>query len=97
MLFVFLWFSARGRSYSTVQFIPAVESVHLTVSDIAVNFLQTRPSSELGSCSKKTDPFRQSVDIHLGRMGTALGPITAMLVCIPHPARLRGEPAVSEL
>ena len=36
----FFWFSARGRSYSTGQFVPAVESsVHVTVSDVAVDFL----------------------------------------------------------
>ena len=45
MLFGFLWLSVRGRSYSTVQFVTDVESsVHLTVSDVAVDSLSTRPS-----------------------------------------------------
>ena len=38
--FGFLWLSARGRSYSTIQFVPAVESsVHLTVIDVAADSL----------------------------------------------------------
>ena len=40
MLVVIFWFSARGRSYSTGQCVPAVESsVHVTVSDVAVDSL----------------------------------------------------------
>ena len=58
MLFGFLWFSARGQSYSTVQFVPAVElSVHLTVSDVAVDSLSNPSLMRVRLMQSKTDQF----------------------------------------
>ena len=64
----------------TVQSVQAFDSsVHLTVSEAAVDSRQNPPLMRVRLKQSKTNPFRQSVDIHLGRTDSALCPITVML------------------
>ena len=91
MLFAFLWFSACEQSYSIVPFVTTIESsVHLTVSEVAVNSLSNPSLMRVRLMQSKMDPFRQGVDIYLGRTSTTKCPITAMLVYLARRDREAG-------
>ena len=67
----------------------AVEwSVHQKFSDVAVDSLSNPSLIRVRLMqSKKTDPFRQGVEIHIGRTGTDLCPVTEMLVYLAQRGR----------
>ena len=54
-------------------------SVHLSVEDIAIDSRAAPSIIRLRLKQSKTDPFRQRVDIHLGKTDSDLCPVTAVL------------------
>ena len=54
-------------------------SAHLCLADISVNDAQQPSIIRLHLKASKTDPFRQGVDVHVGRTGSALCPVAALL------------------
>ena len=70
-------------------------SFHLTVSDVAVDSRQNPSLMIVRLKQSKTDPFRQGVDLHLGRTGSALCPITAMLAYLARRGKEAGPLSLS--
>ena len=54
-------------------------AAHLCLADISVNDAQQPSIIRLHLKASKTDPFRQGVDVHVGRTGSALCPVAALL------------------
>lgn len=54
-------------------------SVHLNLADIAVDNQQSPNILQIKLKASKTDPFRQGIDIHIGKTNNALCPISATL------------------
>ena len=54
-------------------------SVHLSVEDVAIDSRAAPSIIRLRLKQSKTDPFRRSVDIHLGKTDSDLCPVTAVL------------------
>ena len=55
-------------------------SAHLNFSDISVDNSAMPSIIQVRIKASKTDPFRQGVNIHIGRTGNELCPVTALLV-----------------
>ena len=66
---------------------PSVEaydaSVHLSLSDVALDSHSTPSLIRLRVKASKTDPFRKGVDIFLGRTSSSLCPVKAMIAYLP--------------
>ena len=75
---MFLWFMRVGELTA-----PAVSlydpDVHLCVADIAVDSLRAPSIMNITIKQSKTDPFRKGVCLAIGRTGTSLCPVAAML------------------
>ena len=55
------------------------ESVHLSVRDVAVDD-PTHPSIiQIRIKQSKTDPFRKGIDLYVGKTGSSLCPVAAMM------------------
>ena len=54
-------------------------SVHLSVQDIAVDDSKHRSVLRIAIKQSKTDPFRKGVDLFVGKTGSSLCPVAAML------------------
>ena len=54
-------------------------SVHLNFSDIAADIPHSPTIMQIKLKASKTDPFRQGVDVHIGKTNNALRPVTALL------------------
>ena len=59
-------------------------SVHLSISDIAVDNSKAPAVVRVTIKASKTDPFRKGVELYLGKTGTTVCPVTAMVsyLCI---------------
>ena len=55
------------------------EATHLTFSDLAVDEVQAPKVLKVHLKASKTDPFRAGVDVYVGKTGTNLCPVGAML------------------
>ena len=55
------------------------EATHLTFSDLAVDEVQAPKVLKVHLKASKTDPFRAGVDVCVGKTGTNLCPVGAML------------------
>ena len=54
-------------------------SVHLSISDIAVDNSRSPAVVRVTVKASKTDPFRKGVQLYLGKTGTTVCPVTAMV------------------
>ena len=54
-------------------------SVHLSFSDISIDTIAEPNIIRIRLKTSKTDPFRQGVDIHIGKTNQTLCPVTALL------------------
>jgi hypothetical protein len=54
-------------------------SVHLSISDIAVDNSKSPAVVRVTIKASKTDPFRKGVELYLGKTGTTVCPVTAMV------------------
>ena len=54
-------------------------SVHLAVEDVAIDNASNPTSLEIHIKQSKTDPFRRGVQLYVGRTGTDLCPVAAVL------------------
>ncbi len=65
-------------------------SVHLTRSDIAVDNQANPRVLQVFLKQSKTDPFRQGVHLYLGKTGTAICPVVAVLAYLAVGSRQEG-------
>ena len=72
---VFLWLSTGGGNYNP-KYDP---SVHLNFSDIATDNLLPPNIMQVNIKASKTDHFRHGMSVYIGRTGTSLCPVTALL------------------
>ena len=64
-------------------------AVHLGVGDLALDHASSPSALRITIKRSKTDPFRHGVDLWVGKTGSDLGPVAAVL---DYPSR-RGGPA----
>ena len=78
-MYVLLWLYEAGELVvpSDSGFDP---SCHLTAGDVLVNNRSSPRYLVVNVKASKTDPFRQGVQIHLGRTYSELCPVTAILL-----------------
>ena len=73
----------RAGEFTTPSLEAYDASVHLSLSDVALDSHSTPSLIRLCIKASKTDPFRKGVDIFLGRTSSSLCPVKAMIAYLP--------------
>ena len=78
MLLGFFWFLRTGEMTvpNDQNYDP---SCHLSVGDVAVDNPRAPTLLRVSIKQSKTDPFRKGIDLYMGRTGTEVCPVAAML------------------
>ena len=63
---------------------------HLNISDISVDSVTSPTAMKVKKKASKTDPFRQGVDLFIGKTGNKLCPVAAMLAYLAKRGQKEG-------